>query len=86
LCAQFQGSSKILINLETLQIQIGMARYLLNIGTGRVLVKANGLKDLWNPAGKTRGTLPNAHVGRHSPTKVGINIGRFRAAGMKSYI
>jgi len=26
--------------------------------------------------------LPNAHVGRHSPTKAGISIGRSSAAGM----
>jgi hypothetical protein len=83
---QSRRGLKIPINLETLQIRMEMAWYLLNFRPGEVPAKANGLKRLWSPAGKTCGTLPNANVGRHSPTKVGISIGRFRAAGMRDYI
>ena len=39
----------------------------------------------WSLTGTTagrRGPLPNAHMGRHSPTKAGIRIGGSPAAGM----
>ena len=29
------------------------------------------MKSKWSPTGKARGTLANAHVGRHSPTNPG---------------
>ena len=41
-----------------------------------------GLPNRWSLTGKTCGTLPNAHVGRHSPTKAGISIGGSSATGM----
>jgi len=67
-----------------------VARYLLNFRPGEAPAKANGLERLWSPAGKACGILPNANVGRHSGNTIAhsspVCIGRFRAAGMGSYI